>query len=181
MKDSLKIIFLDIDGVLNSEKSCEYHIKNKSNEWLYIAPWIGHIKHLNHIIEKTNAKIVISSTWRTNPYVEMILYLAGLKGDIIGKTPRLPSRIRGEEIKFFLKYAQYDDKGLSKEEQERIQQIKKDILHETNFCGLKIDNFVILDDDTDMLDLTNNFVLVDGYNGLTKKDALKAISILNGE
>jgi len=182
-EEGLKIIFLDIDGVLNSEVSVDYHIKNKSNEWLYYAPWYGHVKHVNHIIKHTGAKVVISSTWRHFYDVRMILHLAGLVGDIIGKTPCCKSRIRGEEIKLFLQYVQMDDAKIEPEKREALLNIKKELLyyHRINYSGLKIDNFVIIDDDTDMLDLTNNFVHVDSYYGLTRKNANKAIKILNGD
>jgi len=178
--DTLKIIFLDIDGVLNSEKSFEYYQKVGANEVMYIAPWYGHIKHVNYIIEKTGADVVISSAWRGSYKLEMILYLAGLKGNIIGKTPYCESRIRGEEIKEFLKWTQMDDKDVEPEKRTPLYNLKKELLDKPNYTGLKIDNFVILDDDTDMLDLVDNFVHVDSYKGLTRKDANKAIKILNG-
>jgi len=55
----MKVIFLDIDGVLNSVKSM---IESKYEKWSD-EPSIENIGWLNYIIEKTDAKIVISSTW----------------------------------------------------------------------------------------------------------------------
>ena len=61
----MKVIFLDIDGVLNSETF------SKDNHKVYLAT--GEIKpdvdekavqRLVTIIKETNAKIVLSSSWR---------------------------------------------------------------------------------------------------------------------
>ena len=68
-----KIVFLDIDGVLNSE----LHYVEKSQQQL--ADEIGYplseisrsaVSLLNQIVEKTGAKVVISSTWRLGRPVE---------------------------------------------------------------------------------------------------------------
>ena len=54
-----KIIFLDIDGVLNSET----YDKNRTAG--AIDPECA--KRLNRIIKETNADIVISSSWKLSP------------------------------------------------------------------------------------------------------------------
>ena len=67
----MKIIFLDIDGVLNCESAyrngeCQYQ------EWVWEDGRIDHYQKfctrskelLNKLIDETGAKIVISSTWR---------------------------------------------------------------------------------------------------------------------
>lgn len=80
-----------------------------------------------------------------------IFSLAGIIGPIYGETPRLESRFRGEEI----------DKWL-KEKQKQYR-------------------YVILDDDSDMLDAQrNNFIHTDWKVGLTEENVSKAIRILNG-
>ena len=52
-----KYIFLDIDGVLNSEHTWDDKITDNLNN--------QYLKNLRTIIEKTDAKIVLSSSWRT--------------------------------------------------------------------------------------------------------------------
>ena len=47
-----KVIFLDVDGVLNSNRSTEPTIAEDM------------VKRLAHIVEKTGASIVLSSSWR---------------------------------------------------------------------------------------------------------------------
>lgn len=57
----MKIIFLDIDGVLNSMQFYE----NKTNENLLKEPFDQtNALHLKKIVEATDAKIVLTSTWR---------------------------------------------------------------------------------------------------------------------
>lgn len=148
----IKIIFLDIDGVLNSRESMT---RNKDKGRYCDLPDIEHIKHLNKILEETNAKIVISSCWRHSYTVfglATILYLCGMKEDkVIDVTPRVRlSRSRGEEIAQWLKDTHYD-----------------------------IEKIVILDDDRDMSKLMHVLVKVDGQIGLTYQDAEEAIKMLN--
>lgn len=51
-----RIIFLDIDGVLNNDGY------NDSGEHEYFN--VGMIKELSYLIQKTNAKVILSSSWR---------------------------------------------------------------------------------------------------------------------
>lgn len=147
-----KIIFLDIDGVLNvycegrDEYGCTFHKHFEDN--------------LRWIIEQTNAKIVISSTWRMDglEVIKEMWNKRNLAGEIIDVTPVIDICNRGQEIQYWL------DRN-------------------------NVSNYVIIDDDTDMLDSQmNNFVrtsknedhpdCVDIGYGLTRKCAEKAIKIL---
>lgn len=51
-----KYIFLDIDGVLNSEHTWVDKITDSLSD--------QYLENLKHIVEKTNAKIILSSSWR---------------------------------------------------------------------------------------------------------------------
>ena len=63
----MKIIFLDIDGVMNSEKSLNDFFEQDGEErFEHWIPHPMHVKWLNKITDETGAKIVISSPWRTN-------------------------------------------------------------------------------------------------------------------
>ena len=165
----MKIIFLDIDGVLNSEASM---IRKGKFDFFNDNPDPEHIKWLNLIIEKTGAQCVISSTWRNGCSSLMMwrfLYLLGFKGKIIGNTPRLSDSYRGTEIKAWLN--EHEDK-----------ETKYKDYPEGSMCRIhmgKVESFVILDDDSDMVDLMPHLVEIDGRKGLTEEDALKAIEILN--
>jgi len=151
-----KIIFLDIDGVLNviSQGHDEFGgIFHKHFE-----------DNLRYIIESTNAKIVISSTWRMNGLSEMqrMWKHRGLAGEVIDVTPYDEDRgLRCYEIQWWLEW-------------------NSDI----------VDNYCIIDDDSDMLpEQRNNFVktsdnmdhpdCIDIGYGLTRKCAERVVEILN--
>ena len=57
----MKVIFLDIDGVLNSEETVKKGIRSDRG-YIGIDPFLTAI--FNRIIFATDAKIVLSSTWR---------------------------------------------------------------------------------------------------------------------
>ena len=154
MKDE-KIVFADIDGVLNSRQSItNAHYKGEYSRYnTYPAPY--HVKQLNKIIELTNAKVVISSTWRIGKSISElrhILLLADFKGNLVDTTPILdksdPDIIRGMEIRAWLD------------------------LHPD------IRKFVILDEDSDMGNLTPHLVQTTFEWGLTEEHIDKAVKIL---
>lgn len=69
----MKVIFLDIDGVMNTEPRMrelykqweDGKITRKEYFRLHDAPFDGTILPLKRIVETTGAKIVLSSTWRS--------------------------------------------------------------------------------------------------------------------
>ena len=56
--DDLKIIFLDVDGVLNSNITR----RRTTDGFIFVSG--RHIKNLKRIIDATGAKVVLSSSWR---------------------------------------------------------------------------------------------------------------------
>lgn len=161
----MKIIFLDIDGVLNSDiwyKNQKSGTKNSNGLKFHLDPHA--IKLLNKIVTQTKSKVVLSSTWR-NHYplkeIERIFQNLGFIGEIISKTPNLVREnenfVRGNEI---LKWC--------KENESLIN---------CRFYNFK--DYVILDDKNDMLLWQkNNFVQMDRYCGLTPSKASEIIKIL---
>lgn len=152
----MKITFLDIDGVLNSEDYAVYRYETKQfNKDQFIDERA--VAFLNYIIDQTEAKVVLSSSWRGNfEETENRLKSAGFKYEFFDKTPYLGSRHRGSEIKAWI------------DEYEKI--------HEP------IERYVILDDDSDMLPgQLDNFIQCNFIHGLTTEEAYKAITILNNE
>lgn len=57
-------IFLDIDGVLNSEHTLDKSCENMDQKMASIIS-DQLVKNLNYLVEKTDAKIILSSSWRT--------------------------------------------------------------------------------------------------------------------
>ena len=155
----MKVIFLDIDGVLNV-------IPNGYDKWggIFHTHFVDNLKR---IIDVTDAKIVISSTWRMGNGLEGMIdmwKMRDLPGEVIGITPNFmvhfkTTLCRGKEIDAYL------------EEHPEIT------------------NYVIIDDDSDMEPhQLNNFVMTSGNEdhsdcvdigyGLTKECSDWAIDIL---
>jgi hypothetical protein len=169
---AMKVIFLDIDGVLNPTHymNALYKMWKASFKEIKSHDEYGQLffhqncEALKKIVDETGAKIVISSTWRMAGESQMkeLWKHRNLAGEIIGITPTEKQVVESGE-------AQYYDmvcRGM-----EIAHWIKTN-----NFQG----KYVIIDDITDMLkEQQDFFVLTNSYYGLTLKDAQRAIKILN--
>ena len=97
----MKALFLDIDGVCNSEETLkrQYFDTGKAGI-LGIAPELAFI--VGKIILDTKCKVVISSSWRNwDDGVQQIK--DKVYPDIYGITPNARTGFRGEEINMYLK------------------------------------------------------------------------------
>jgi hypothetical protein len=152
---AMKIIMLDFDGVLNSEK---FVLDNKDlfiNQAFSMQQNLDKeaVARLNKIIELTGAKVVVSSTWRILNSIEKlqkILDNHGFTGEIIGKTGRAANGLRGNEIAAWL-----NENG-------------------------PVEAFVIIDDDSDMVHLMHKLVQTNWKLGLQDEHVVKCVEILNG-
>lgn len=118
----MKVLFLDIDGVLNSERTTVANDtedgRNKfkticnssaSRGYLYEATLMHldpiSVKLINKLCEDTQCKIVVSSTHRQNhrnrEALKEYMTSLGVTGEVIDGTPALYT-IRGAEIKRWL-------------------------------------------------------------------------------
>lgn len=155
----IKIIFVDVDGVFNSET---YYRKRAEDGDVRPYPLSEFdpetVKQYMRIIQETGAKTVISSSWRHTDGLRSILKNVGFRGSPLDFeiTPYLGT-IRGLEIKKYME--DYLDKHPDEE----------------------IESYCIIDDDIDMLyEQKDNFVRTDAfYGGLTKEKADRVIKILN--
>lgn len=162
----MKIIFLDIDGVLNS---AAWFKRRKGKELdkdnFHFDPEA--VKELNKITDETGAKIVLSSTWRKNRSLESLRELfqnVGITGELIDKTPVLyfkgpnggqRSVPRGVEIKEWLEQSD----------------LKPHLFR----------SYVIIDDDSDMLyNQRDNFFNTDWDFGLGPSMRYRIINFLKG-
>lgn len=151
----MKIIFLDIDGVLNCETGFENGFCQFNDDYGqdFYPPSADLI---NQLIEETGAKVVISSTWRHSGEKTMKQMWKDRKmaGEVIGITPSLThinrtihfngkeihaNPCRGEEIDVWLKSKNFRQCFWSKENQQQ------------HIDESGIENFIIIDDDSDML------------------------------
>jgi hypothetical protein len=161
----MKIIFLDIDGVLNSytdfiERNYYANSINHDNE--VISP--GKLALLEDIVKKTGAKIVISSMWRELYSLKELYELFVNRGftlpvtTIIGKTTSTDITLSD---------------NISRTRNIRI----KEWLENRN----DIESFVILDDEDPENfddDLQEHLITTIMANGLNYIEADKAVKIL---
>jgi hypothetical protein len=166
-------VFLDVDGVLNSEAFLRKHDEQHHQ--------LGHhrqcecyrhenqidrdaVARLNRIIAETGAKIVVSSSWRKlldPPELHRVLVSHGLVAEIIGETPDGPN---DPEMR-----ATFGD----------IDRIFRG--HEIDLWLRKhpeVDRWVILDDASDMEMHTNRLVQTDCEEGLLDEHVDLAIRVL---
>ncbi len=121
----MKIVFLDIDGVLNSEVYYK-SVNTKVKDWDRFKPEA--VRLLKQLLDETNAKIVIISSWRFGAKELLIKELtkSGLKRYLHKnwKTPMLYGGERGKEIRLWIdnnsgieNYVIFDDAEMMLEEQ----------------------------------------------------------------
>lgn len=161
----MKVIFLDIDGVLNSTRSCAAYDgypwpgASKERDWHKFDDVA--VKLLRRLCQKTGAVCVLSSSWRLHMNNDDIRDLAKYLGvNIVGCTREhkidpygsYGSEVRGYQIQDWLDSRPY------------------------------VESYVIIDDSTDMLyTQMYNFVRVDANDGLSFHNYLDAYKILNKE
>ena len=157
----MKVIFLDIDGVLNHENFYE----SRFNTEIYPNGFGTYplcefcpesVDNVNKILKETGAKIVISSSWRFNENIDTILSVVGIHQTIYDKTPYL-----GTEF------------GTNLCRRHEIQRYLDN--------HPEIEDYVIIDDDSDMNDnQLSHFFQTSWKDGLTIEITNKIINYFNG-
>lgn len=164
-----KVIFLDFDGVMNTER----YIAERRRNGLPVSDRYGYlfdpeaVDNLRRIINATGAAVIISSSWRLEgeERMEAMWHERTLPGQLIGVTGQSPHTnfpvavgrkagvAKGEEIRSWLKE------------------------HAPQPCC-----YVIFDDEADIRsEQLPHFIHTDPRIGITRADAERAIRILNGE
>ena len=161
----MNIVFLDIDGVLNSTRWAAFTDPATGKPRGYGGPWKKDyrldpecVARLQRLCTETEAHIVVSSTWRIGGslmfFREMFAHYGWADALVLDKTPQSRNGFRGDEVRGWLSI----------------------------YEGVGVDRFVILDDNSDFHDDQRPFFVQTDYAvGLTDADAQHAISILRGE
>lgn len=155
----MKLIFLDIDGVLNNTKDVKKYrmfIKGERRVLIDIEPFFYFKKLLKEIEEeKLDVRVVISSSWRlgttASDWKKLFKHYFNDENIILGRTIHLEDD-RGKEILNFLQ--------LIDEEKETVE------------------DYVVVDDDIeDIIDYVGKkrIVKTSIKRGLTNKDVRKII------
>ena len=157
----MKVLFLDIDGVLNSRAYWSRVGDSITDaEFVTRSPRLldpDAIARLNRLLRVTRADIVVASTWRLRETIQTMQQLidaAGIIGRVIGLTP-LPSDVpgwkcRGDEIAAW-------------------------------WTAHAVPNatMAILDDESDPGAFADRLVRTDPEIGLTEEDVERAIALLD--
>lgn len=148
----MKILFLDVDGVLNCHRDYEVYSLSESFPMMVNR---RKIDLLEKIIADTDCKIVLSSSWRTMPDGVKLLQHFSDQFEIFDVTP---SHGFDSDIKYTCRGAEIQD-----------------WLDNNRWT-----NYAIVDDDGDMLDSQlRHFVQTDPEYGLTPTLAYRITYILN--
>lgn len=148
----MKIIFLDIDGVLNNEYTKAFAPSGA----LFVSDRL--LKNLSKIVKVTGAEIVLSSSWRldwvkgkeTKDFLALQSKLKDFSIELFDKTPLIKNGAnRGAEIEEWLKYHP------------------------------EVENYVILDDESNLFSSNEHLILTNSYYGLTESITDQVISLLN--
>ena len=159
----MKVLFLDIDGVLNTalwHRQADKNLEKDQYGYLFDSKSIA---NLANIIDETGAHIVISSSWKCMglPKLQKMWVERGLPGKIIDATPDCQDSKLWQEMDF-----QYN----------RGCEIKAWLTQN----GKNVSHYAILDDLDDILpEQEPHFVWIDPETGITEGNVAQAVMILN--
>ena len=149
----MKVIFLDFDGVLNSEK----YVRTCGHYGVVINP--AKMILLKKIVDATNAKIVLSTSWREH-WVHM-------EEDCDEMGTFIHQTFKAYQMEIF----------------DKVPKIRKreDAIKAWLETTSDVTNFLVLDDMFLCAEfLEGHFVRTSNFrDGLSEEDVLQAISILN--
>lgn len=155
MLRSDRVIFLDVDGVLNSLPFIR-SVKGQESLLSHLDPKC--VRRLGDLVRVTGAEVVLSSSWRIIvPLAQMAAWLRerGFTGRLVSATPsdvRAPDGVvtcpRGLEIQRWI-----------------------------DLFGQGLESFVILDDEGGMEHLAHRHVKTDMNVGLTTGDCSRVINL----
>jgi hypothetical protein len=144
----MKLIFLDIDGVMVTSR---HLVQSKRYFGQEFDPEC--IKNLKAILDKTDADIVVSSSWREGRTLKQLQSIFEINGinKVIGMTPIIDGAIRGREI--------------------------EEYLNNTKELGMGISAFVIIDDEEEMGGLETYLIETEFKTGITDDIKNRVIEI----
>lgn len=153
----MKVIFLDIDGVLNDpDLDCEIGMYSSDAATLSREM----ISRVNKVVRCTGAKVVISSSWRLSYSLNRIIHMLktkGFEGEVIDKTPSLPK---------FTKTVTLDRSDEIQDWLSAHPEVENFIVFDdVEFSGFKVKNFM-------------NFIHIENSKGIQDHHVERAIDIL---
>ena len=112
------------------------------------------VKYLNEILEITDSKIVVISSWREGRTLKQIQSIFEINGiiKVVGITPLIKDVIRGKEI--------------------------MEYIFNTNKTDLEVHEFVIIDDEEEMGELTGHLIRTEfaiGIDEFVKNEVIRRL------
>lgn len=136
----MKVVFLDIDGVLNSHRTAVAfggypHEVDGYHRAMFDEVSIALIRG---IVKAAEAKVVLSSTWRLTHSCELVG--AALEMPIIDRTPSLLGG-RGKEIKAWLdNHVEVTSYAIVDDDSDMLPEQSPYFVHTSQFDGLRWDD-----------------------------------------
>lgn len=151
-KKKINVIFLDVNGVLNSTKKLiDLYIETgKPHSGINYPFDEVCMNNLKYLVEETNSYLIISSSWRKR----------------VDKKERLLEELRKYDL----------DKriiGYTKILGPKLDELKNYILLFSNNI-----NFIVLDDDKRLESMVDNLIITNSYYGLSKENVDTGIRLL---
>lgn len=150
----MRILFLDVDGVLNDPTFLLDSFDGFSEGTWEENVDPDRVAHVNRVVDETGARIVICSDWRyLMPLhrLQSVLSGRGLASRLFGRTPGLRDADRGLECAAWI-----------------------------GSFRRRVTSFAVVDDRWDFRPIRRRHVRTDAQLGLTKDDAERAIRLLRG-
>ena len=166
----MKVLFLDIDGVLNNEHSrwTEWARFDDASGWDHRC-----VKELKRVVEATGCLIVLSSMWRFDSIDKINAAFSLMDIPMLHDTTSL-------ELNENMSWAEIRRQDLEDEEPEQRAHINRGFIIQKWIDEHKPERYAIVDDIADMLDDQRSFfVHTDDERGLTTEQADELIRILN--
>lgn len=153
----MKLLFLDIDGVVWTQGGVvlSRHRAGEERPPRYELDPVT-LAVMGELVDRCDFKVVVTSTWRLSNTVEEMRDILGSKigPRVIGVTPHLPGKESGREIEVFLNS------------------------WNEHYRGGPVDDFIIVDDDTDMSPFMGRLFKTDSWDGFKFRDYVAVIDYM---
>jgi hypothetical protein len=161
----MRVVFLDLDGVLNSDRYfADTPWPEGASWWSVAAIDPAAVQRLNALVSQTDAAVVLSSSWRRRSSLEELndlLASRGLARPIIDVTPSLHRTADGVRL-------------------TRGDEILAWLAQRAEEAGEVVEAYVALEDEEALGDVETWCVRVDSRVGLTAGDVERAARMLRG-
>jgi hypothetical protein len=137
----MRVLFLDIDGVLNSRllvESVAWEPPLGTERDLDIIDAYA-ISLLDHVVHETGAQVVVTSSWRATYGLEALRSLLarrGFSGTVLDMTPQLVGRLRSSEIERWLADHEVESFAIVDDDEEAGSRWRSRFVHTTYETGL---------------------------------------------